>query len=130
MYEISITVQNKKAQVQGNPVIVCGNSDYVLSFDLDSDWDEVTGIKAQIAYLQNGHTVRQTVPVLPGGMSPFPAISGAREVQIGVYGGSIRTAAPAVIPCMPCETDIPGARKTAENDVYNAIMEVLANAGN
>lgn len=128
MYEIGITVQNKKAQVQGNPVIVCGNSDYVLSFDLDEEWDEVTEIKAQIAYLQNGHTVRQTVPVLPGGMSPLPVILCATEICVGVYGGSIRTAAPAVIPCLPCATDIPGARKTAENDVYNAIMEVLANA--
>lgn len=126
---IEITVQNKKAQVQGNPVIVCGNSDYVLSFDLDEKWDEVTGIKAQIAYIKDGQTVRRNVP-LSSGSCHLPVITGAREVQIGVYGGSIRTAAPAVIPCMPCATDIPGTIKTAETDVYNAMMEVLANAGN
>ena len=129
MPEISITVQNKKAQVQGNPVIVCGNSDYTLSFDLDEEWDEITGLKAQIAYIKGGQMIRQDV-ALSSDSCHLPAIRGAREVQIGVYGGSIRTAAPAVIPCLPCATDIPGTLHAPRHDVYNEMMEVIANAGN
>ena len=40
MPDISITVRSKIAESQGLQQIVCGNSDYVAVFDLDSDWDD------------------------------------------------------------------------------------------
>jgi len=125
--ECIVAVRDKIAQVQGNPVIVCGNSDYTVSFDLDSEWDGISDITAQVAYMQNGRMIRENVPV-NGGVCSLPVISGAAEILVGVYGGSIRTAAPAVIPCLPCVTDIHGTLKMRRQDAYDEMMEVIANA--
>lgn len=37
MREIQITVRNKLAGAAGKPEIICGNSDYLLYFDLDAE---------------------------------------------------------------------------------------------
>ena len=127
MQGIDITVRSKIAQVQGSPEIVCGNSDYTVSFDLDSEWNDVTGIVAQIAYIKDGQIVRENMPV-SGGACSLPVISDAYEISVGLTGGNIRTAAPAVIACVPCITDFKGKPKAPVHDVYNEIMEAIANA--
>ena len=36
---ISIKIENLIANISGDPVIVCNNSDYVITFTFDRVWD-------------------------------------------------------------------------------------------
>ena len=38
--DIAITVADKIAVAEGAPQIVCGNSDYLVHFTFDSEWDD------------------------------------------------------------------------------------------
>ena len=124
---IEVKVINRRITVPDTPMIVCGNSDYTLHADLDSEWDGVENISAQFRYLRDGLPVTETAPVTNGACS-IPAIRGACAVEIGISGGNIRTAAPAVVACMPCCTDLRGTEKTPVRDVYNEIMEIINRA--
>lgn len=124
---IDVSVTSRRASVEGTPCVICGNSDYILRFTLDAEWDAVEDITAKIGYIRNGKPYRESVPV-SGGACSLPVISGAYEISVGLTGGNIRTAAPAVIPCVPCITDFKGKPKAPVHDVYNEIMEAIANA--
>lgn len=134
MYEIDITVTDKIAQAQGSPVIVCGNSDYVLRFTLDSEWDDIENITAQIAYLRDGDPVCKNV-LIEDGQCALPVIYGACGVVVGIVGvvseepdADIHTSSPAFIPCELCISDMPGSVTQPPADIYNQLMEVLSNA--
>lgn len=105
MPEIGITVTNKIAQAAGKPEIVCGNSDYNISFAFDSEWSEITDKTVQLAYYKNGAFLAKEVE-FTGTSVTIPALYGITEVCIGVYAGNIRTTTPARVPCLPCITDI------------------------
>lgn len=125
MPEMTVTVRDKYAQVQGNPEIVCGNSDYTVTFDFDAEWDgEPT---ARIRYLRDGLPVEANIPIADG-VCELPAVYGTDELCIGAYTDTVQTSTPAVIPCVMCVTDIPGKPQTEHRDVYNEMMEVLNNA--
>lgn len=124
---IEVKIINRRITVPDAPMIVCGNSDYILNVDFDSEWDGVENISAQFRYLRDGLPVTEYVPLTNGACS-IPAIRGACAVEIGISGGNIRTAAPAVVACMPCCTDLRGTEKTPVLDVYNEIMEIINRA--
>lgn len=124
---IEVKIINRRITVPDAPMIVCGNSDYILNVDFDSEWDGVENISAQFRYLRDGLPVTEYVPLTNGACS-IPAICGACAVEIGISGGNIRTAAPAVVACMPCCTDLRGTEKTPVLDVYNEIMEIINRA--
>lgn len=108
MPTISITVSNKIAQAAGRPEIVCGNSDYTLSFVFDMEWSAFTDKTVQLAYCRNGTFYHEDVE-FSGTSVTIPALYGISEVFIGVYAGNIRTTTPARIPCLPCITDLAGS---------------------
>ena len=99
MPDISITVADKIAHAAGSPVIVCGNSDYVINFTLDSEWDSYDKKTARFEYAADGELKYQDVvfsglsvsaPIITGaafGVSntkPLPVISGAAtEIEEG-----------------------------------------------
>lgn len=127
MHEISVAVRSKIAKAQENPVIVCGNSNYLITFDLDAEWSDAENLTASFQYVRNGERVTEVIP-LTDRQCRLPVLRGTWEVLVGVSGGNIRTAAPAVIPCMPCITDLGGTKKQPVRDIYNEIMEVVGNA--
>ena len=124
MTAIDISVTNRRAYASGMPHVVCGNSDYLLRFTLDAEWNDVDGITAQIGYIRNGKPYCETAPIT-NGQCEMPAVHGAHEIAVGVTGGSVRTAIPARIQCIPCITDIPGEPQIVRNDVYNTLMRTL-----
>lgn len=124
MNVIDITVTNRRVQISGAPMIVCGNSDYVLRFTLDAEWNDAEDIAAKIAYLRCGKPVHETVP-LTDGQCELPVIRGTDMITVGITGGNVRTAAPARILCIPCVTDIPGKPAEVRRDVFNELMELL-----
>ena len=128
MPDISITVADKIAHAAGSPVIVCGNSDYVLNFTLDSEWDSYDTKTARFEYAADGELKYQDV-VFSGLSVSAPIITGAAFVEIGLYAGDLHTTTPARVPCRrsilcndPVHVDPP-------KDVYNQLMELLSGGG-
>lgn len=128
MPDISITVADKIAHAAGSPVIVCGNSDYVINFTLDSEWDSYDIKTARFEYAADGELKYQDV-VFSGLSVSAPIITRAAFVEIGLYAGDLHTTTPARVPCRrsilcgsPTHADPPP-------DVYNQLLELIAKAG-
>lgn len=131
MPEIFIRVDAKTAEVLGNPVIVCGNSDYTLRFAFDSEWDAYTAKTARFVYMRNGHPVYQDV-IFSGDACTAPALYDTDCAAVGVYAGDIHTTTPARIPCARCITDSASVHPDPPPDVYTQILaylEEIENAG-
>lgn len=95
MTNIDITVNNKTATVTtSNARIVCGNSDYTITFSFSQEWDKYEKKTARFIYADKYEDKYFT-----GNVCECPIISNAREVKIGVYAGDISTTTPARIDC-------------------------------
>ena len=128
MPEIMITVRNKIAQVYGIPHIVCGNSDYSAIFDFDSEWDEYAEKTARFVYCDK-QGARHWIDVpITNNTCNVPKLERVEMVKVGVYAGNIQTTSPAIIRCMQCITDFPSVDYDPSVDIYNQLMEQLAEA--
>lgn len=125
MPEIYVTVTNKKAQVQGNPIVVNGNSDYTVEFTFDSEWDGYEEKTAEFKYYRSGKRLYDEV-VFSGDTVSVPILRDIDEVEIGVYAGNLRTSTPARIPCARSITDGDAVHDPPTPDVYNQLMELIA----
>ena len=119
---IKISVNNKIATVQDNVLIINGNSDYVIKFDFDSEWDAYETKTARFVTARG-----YTDVVFSGDEVALPVITDAISVRVGVYAGNLRTTTPAVIFCRRCITDGSGSPVEPTPDVYAQIMERLNN---
>ncbi|MBP0976390.1 MAG: hypothetical protein J6P20_10025 [Oscillospiraceae bacterium] len=124
MHEIIVSVREKIAQVQGSPEIVCGNSDYTVTFDLDSEWAPYDAKTAQFKFFENG-VPRCYEVAFTGDSAPVPAVYDTGELLIGVYAGDIRTSTPARVPCLPCISDGTVPHPDPPPDVYQQLLALL-----
>ena len=124
MPEIRVSVRNKIAQALDDPEIVCGNSDYTVTFDFDAEWDAYEAKTARFVYLENGIPRRQDL-IFTGNSVQIPAVYNTCELLIGVYAGDIRTTTAAEIPCLPCITDGQPYHPDPPDDVYAQLLELL-----
>ena len=107
MKNLNITVADKIATYRRRDgCIVCGNSDYQITFAFDSDWD---GYDTKIArFIWNGAYKEVE---FTGATCSVPIINNATEVRVGVYvegDDSLETTTSATIPCklsVLCESD-------------------------
>lgn len=134
MPEISIRVREKIAQTVGSPQLVCGNSDYAVTFDFDAEWDDYDAKTARVVWLDKASgRLRHADVLFDGNAALLPAIYRADQVLIGVYAGDIRTTTPARVPCIGCITDDAPQHDDPPEDVYEqllAYLEQLAGGGN
>lgn len=129
MQNIKIEIRAKQARAVGSPVIVCGNTDYSMTFDFDEEWAEARVKTARFAYAQGAEVKHQDI-VFEGDTIEVPQFSGIREVRVGVFAGDLRTTTPAWIACQPsilCGSSVPD---DPSEDAYNQIMELLNQALN
>lgn len=110
---LHISVHNKIATYrQRDGGIVCGNSDYTISFSFDEEWD---GYPNKVArFIWNGEF--QDVGI-EGDTCAVPVIQNANEVKVGVFAEELSTTTPATIACLGsilCVTATP----SVENDGY------------
>ena len=124
MQEITVTVRDKTAAACGDPVIVCGNSDCTVTFDLDSDWDGFPLKTARFVWLSGGALLHQDV-LFEGNVCAVPVLRDTYEVSVGLYAGSICTSSPARIPCARCITDGCVPRPDPAPDVYEQLLAYL-----
>lgn len=92
--QIEIIVRDKIARTANkHDFAVCGNSDYTIKFNFDSEWDAYEAKTARFKY--NG---TYTDVVFNGSECSMPIITNAFRVEIGVYAGELHTTSSAVLP--------------------------------
>lgn len=90
---IIVDVSNKIAQVRDKTIVgVCGNSDYVVYFNFDTEWDAYETKTARFKW--NGE---YTDVVFNGNECPMPIIYDTNTLEIGVYAGELHTTTAAVL---------------------------------
>lgn len=123
---IEINISNKIARLkEKRDFVVCGNSDYIIHFDFDEEWNDYDVKTARFKY--NGKHVDI---VFSGVDCPMPVISNTRTVEIGVYAGDLHTSSPAIIPAkgsILCGNGV--KHPDPEPDVYNQLLEIIKNMG-
>ena len=107
MKTLHIAVVDKIATYQQRDgEIVCGNSDYVIEFVFDSEWDGLTEKTARFVIGDHYENV-----TFSGSTCPVPIITNATSISVGVYAGNLSTTTPAVIGCKKsilCASAAPG----------------------
>ena len=119
---IKISVNNKIATLQDDVLIVNGNSDYVIQFTFDAEWEPYETKTARFVTARG-----YTDVVFSGNEVALPVITDAISVRVGVYAGNLHTTTPAVIFCRRSITDGSGSPVEPTPDVYAQIMERLNN---
>lgn len=122
--QIRIAVKDKIAcLVDEEQFLVCGNNDYEVVFDFDSDWE---GISAKTAVFVYGNTPVHKPFV--GNVCEGIEIKNATLCAIGVFAGNIKTTTGATIECRQSIRDLGGVPKPPSKEVYDEIMELLDKA--
>jgi hypothetical protein len=119
---IHVTIKEKIAVAAKEVLYICGNSDFIVDFTFDEEWNEFPTKTARFIY--NG---KHADVVFDGNTCPVPVISNAYEIKIGVFAGDLRTTTPARIAAKKsilCEGGVPA---DPAPDVYNQLMAKLSN---
>lgn len=95
---IEISVENRVATPPSNAVIVCGNSDYTLTFSFDAEWEAETNKVARFVWFSRNKTYSEEIS-FEGNTVAVPILSNTNAVHVGVYAGNLRTTTPAKIVC-------------------------------
>lgn len=125
MQNIEITIRDKIASAVGSPEIICGNSDYTVTFSFDSEWDNYSRKTARFRFYKDGMLGCYDVQ-FSGNTVAVPVLNDIYEVEIGVYAGNIETSTGARITCTRSITDGDAVHDPPAPDVYNQLMEYLA----
>lgn len=123
MPEIGISVQNKIASViSGTPQIICGNSDYTLTFNFDEEFAAYAEKTLCIVYRRRGKMVKDEV-LFTGDTVALPVLYETDMCAIGVYAGNLISSTCVMIPCVYCaETE----HYDPPPDIYEQLLEYLA----
>lgn len=93
MPQLIIKIQDKIAKPV-NDLLVCGNSDYIVKFKFDEEWNSATTKTARFVWGGQYEDV-----IFTGDTCEIPVISNTDTLSIGVYAGKLRTTTPAIIKC-------------------------------
>ena len=105
MKTLHIIVANKIAtySTRGGD-IVCGNSDYQIEFNFDTEWDAYERKTAR--FIWNG---KHKDVVFMGTVCPVPIVANTNRLEVGVYAEELSTTTSAVINCLRsirCNSDV------------------------
>lgn len=117
---IKCNVINKIARISSGVVAICGNSDYVIHFTFDEEWDTYETKTARFKW--NG---TYTDVVFTGNECPMPIVQNTNNVEIGVYAGNLHTTTLAHLPMEKSILCGGGSPAEPSDDVYNQIMELM-----
>ncbi len=124
MPEINIEVRNKIAEKTDDMIYVCNNSDYIASFDFDSEWDAYNTKTARFS-----HDGQHTDVVFTGNQCNVPVITNTYAFHVGVFAGDLHTTTAARVPCRKSILCGAGAPANPTPDVYNQLMELIKGLG-
>lgn len=118
MQIINIAVRGKVASADRNDFYVCGNSDYVIHFDFDAEWDEHATKTAR--FIKPDGTYQEKV--FTRNECPVPIIEDTYKINVGVYAGNLSTTTPAYVPARKSILCGGGVHAEPEPDVYNQLI--------
>jgi len=118
--EIKVIVKDKIAIAEKNAMYICGNSDFVINFEFDSEWDEFSTKTARFVF--GG---RHIDVIFQGNQCAVPIITNTYNFKVGVFAGNLRTTTSAYISAMKSVLCDSGSPAQPSNDVYNQLMEML-----
>lgn len=99
MPNINIAVAGKIAtNTTPAVVIVCGNSDYTVTFAFDAEWEAEPNRVARFVYVKDGKSLYQEAE-FTGDTVSVPKLFDVDYVLVGVYAGDLRTTTPAKVLC-------------------------------
>lgn len=105
--------------------IVCDNSDYVVKFDFDEEWDAFPEKTARFAYNRRYQDIS-----FKGDKCVMPSIRNASSVEVGVFAGNLHTTTPAVIYANKSIRGCGCAPEGPPYEIYDHIMESVNEACN
>ena len=91
MHSIKVTVRDRIAQAE-KKAYICGNGDFVVEFDFDSEWESFSVKIARFKYDDQYIDV-----VFTGNTCNIPKIYNADTIRVGVFAGNLIVTTPAVI---------------------------------
>lgn len=118
MTDIHISVKDKIAIKTDKTFYVCGNSDFRILFDFDTEWNAYETKTARFS-----HDGSYTDIVFSGSECAVPIISDIYCFHVGVYAGDLHTTTPARVPCRKSILCGGGIPADPAPDVYNQLME-------
>lgn len=124
MKTFEISVKDKIAALTNDAMYVCGNSDYVVNFHFDAEWDAYDTKTARFAY--KGTYQDQ---VFQGTECSVPIIHDAHIIMVGVFAGNLHTTTPACIGAKRSILSGSGVPADPAPDVYAQIMELIQGLG-
>jgi len=119
--ELLVTIRDKIATYAEMRPYVCGNSDYVIHFDMDEEWAAHETKTAR--FVKDDGTYQDQV--FTGNDCPVPVISNTFGIRVGVFAGDLHTTTPAYIPAKKSILCASGMPSAPSDDVYAQIMEHL-----
>ena len=124
MPEINIMIKNKIATKSNNVTYICDNSDYVINFDFDDEWDAYDTKTARFAY--GG---QYTDIIFVGNQCNVPVITNTYAFHIGVFAGDLHTTTPVRVPCRKSILSSASIHVDPTPDVYDQLMELIKGLG-
>ena len=124
MKTFEISVKDKIAALTNGSVYVCGNSDFVVDFSFDAEWDAYDTKTARFAY--KGTYQDQ---VFQGTRCPVPIIHDTQIIMVGVFSGNLHTTTAACISARKSILSGSGVPADPAPDVYAQIMELIQGLG-
>lgn len=120
MPNLNIEVKNKIA-IGDNTKIVCDNSDYIVNFNLDQEWDNFSTKTMRVRYSNNEYTDY----VFNGTSCKLPVITDKSAIEIGLYAGNLHTTSGAAYECIGSILGGAGTQVEPAQNVYNQIIQLL-----
>ena len=124
MREVKVTVRDKIAKGDGTR-IVCGNSDYIVRFDLDSEWEQFD-VRTMLV-VNAGGTFQEVV--FKGDEAPLPVINNQLGIRIGLYAGDLHTTTAASFDCDKSARCGIGEHEKPSDDVYLQLLKLIESGG-
>jgi hypothetical protein len=124
--QIEIKITERRAELQGSCVLVCGNTGDTVKFIFDNEWGKYSNKTARFGFIKEGAWYYTDV-LFDGAVCEIPMLSGIDFVEVGVYAGNLSTTTPARVPTKKsilCKGGV--AHEPPPADVYNEIMEAVA----
>lgn len=117
---INVTIRNKIATAD-KTIYVCGNTDFMVNFDFDAEWD---AFSVKTVRFINGD---EYVDILmDGNQCAMPLFSNTNTIKVGVFAGDLRTTTSAFIMAQKsilCGGS--GTPKVEQPDIYSQLLDQL-----
>lgn len=122
MPDVLITVQNKIATLTNTPVIVCGNSDYKITFTFDSEFSAYTAKTLRVVFRDKGRLKHYDI-LFRGNEVDLPPVYCVDQIAVGVCAGDVISTTMVVIPCQYGDVS---EHADPPPDIYEQLLEYLA----